>query len=88
MEKESEACKGDLMRAKKTGKEVTIQKGKMKRAKEAKYCQIINSRPHETWSMTHPAHCYTSLCPDPQWRPERMDKEAATGWVTAKKGRL
>lgn len=46
------------------------------RARAAKQNHILKGPPATTFSATHPAYTYTSLCPDPARRePPRKRKE-------------
>ena len=49
----------------------------MEHARAAKQGYILKGPPATTFSATHPAYTYTSLCPDPARRePPRYRKEA------------
>lgn len=43
------------------------------RAKQALYNDILTEAvpPRKTWSARMPAYCFTALCPDVQYRPEK-----------------
>ena len=46
-------------------------------ARAAKHDYILRGRKADTFSATHPAYTYTSLCPDPARRePPRHRREA------------
>lgn len=56
----------------KTNKDHTITKSAAKRKKQMKcdkYIKELRERPAQTWSAKMPAYAYTSLCPDPRYRP-------------------
>ena len=38
------------------------------KAKAAAAEAAIREPPPKTWSATHPAYCFTVLCPEPEWR--------------------
>ncbi len=47
--------------------------GEAGRAKQALYDDILTEAapPRKTWSARMPAYCFTVLCPDARYRPEK-----------------
>ena len=45
-----------------------VNKTDAAKAKAAAAEAAIREPPPTTWSATHPAYCFTVLCPEPEWR--------------------
>lgn len=61
----------------KSPKERRNQYVQAQRITTAEAAIAVKAPPAMTFSATHPAYTYTSLCPDPaRWEPPRRRKEA------------
>lgn len=56
---------------KRSAKEQHAARTAQEKASQTGYEEMITGPRARTWSAQMPAYCFTELCPDPQYRPEK-----------------